>query len=443
MHTPTEGRSFFMHVLVASSGNAMLETALLDAGHRVTLLVPASTVEQRRADTPRASGVFGISRWHDPVEATRLLPLLPADLDRVATIDEQAVALPCAVIRERLGLPGLTVADALAHTDKDVAKRRLSRAGIPVARHRLVRSGAQVASAGEELGWPVVVKPARGAGATATFVVQDKPHLDRLLGSGVFDRRVPDTTGRFGAGEFLLSLNERPGGFVVEEFIPAEEEWFVDLCLHEGELVAAFPGRYSKPLLGMIGRHQWDAVVPGSHRDAREVVKLALRASRVLGSGTGVVHCEILRTAERDRPWVFGEAGHRPGGGGIAFLYCRQHGLDLPPILASLAVGDRPDIRLSPNPPTLANLLLAAPPGTVRRVATAGELLRLDGVLDAQVNLVPGQQTPGGFGTMSLAGTVTLHASSLDDVARRCETLVDALGLEVAAPQAPVQGCVR
>ncbi|WP_042366801.1 ATP-binding protein [Streptacidiphilus neutrinimicus] len=434
-----------MHVLVACSGNATLETALLDAGHRVTLLVPADTVEQRRADTPRADGVFGISRWHDPIEATRLLPLLPADLDRVATIDEQAVARPCAVIRERLGLPGLTVADALAHTDKDVAKRRLSRAGIRVARHLPVRSGAQVAKAGEELGWPVVVKPARGAGATNTFVVEDKAHLDRLIRQGVFDRRVPDSTGRFGAGEFLLSLNERPGGFLVEEFIRAKEEWFVDLYLHEGELLGAFPGRYSAPLLGVLGRHQWDAVVPASHRDAREVVKLALQASRALGSGTGVVHCEILRTPDREpkRQWVFGEAAHRPGGGGIATLYCRQHGLDLPPILAALAVGERPDIRLDAAPPTLANLVIAAPPGTVRRVATADELLRLDGVLDAQVNLTPGQRTPGNFGTMSLAGAVTLRAESLDDVARRCEALVDALGLEVTGPQTQVEGCVR
>jgi hypothetical protein len=432
-----------MHVLVASSGNAMLETALTRAGHRVSLLVPADTVEQRRADTPQAEGVYGISRWHEPGALSPLLPHLPTDLDRVASIDEQAIARPCAVIRERLGLPGLTLSDALAHTDKDIAKSRLGKAGIPVARHRLVRSGADVGKAGDELGWPVVVKPARGAGATATFVVEDRAHLQRLIGSGAFDQRVADSTGRFAAGEFLLSLNER-GGFVVEEYLAVTEEWFVDLYLHEGQVLAAFPGRYSAPLLGALGAHQWDAVVPAGHHDARTAIKLAVRAARVLGSGTGVVHCEILRIGKgRHERWFFGEAAHRPGGGGIFTLYGRQHGLDLPPILAALAVGERPDIPLDPAPPTMANLLLAAPTGTVRSVATTEELLRCKGVLDAQVNLRPGRPTPGGFGTMSLAGTVTLHAADLDQVAQRCAAVIDTLALEVTEPQTLVTGCVR
>ena len=91
----------------------------------------------------------------------------------------------------------------------------------------------------------------------------------------------------------------------------------------------------------------------------------------------------------------------------------------------------------------MANLILAAPAGTVRSVATTEELLRCKGVLDAQVNLRPGRPTPGGFGTMSLAGTVTLHAADLDQVAQRCSAVIDTLALEITEPQTLVAGCVR
>ncbi|MHA6764049.1 hypothetical protein [Streptacidiphilus sp. PAMC 29251] len=68
-----------MHVLVASSGNAMLETAPTRTGHRVSLLVPTDTTEQRREDTPQAEGVYGTPRWHEQGALSRLLPHLPTE----------------------------------------------------------------------------------------------------------------------------------------------------------------------------------------------------------------------------------------------------------------------------------------------------------------------------------------------------------------------------
>lgn len=424
-----------MHVLVASSGNPLLEETLLELGHTVSLLVPSPTVPDRRRDTPGASAVVGIDSWTDAAALARVVKDLPCGIQRIATIDEQAIVLS-ARLRERLGVPGLPVKAALLHTDKDLAKTELEFAGIPVARHRLVRRAEQVPLAAADFGWPVVVKPPRGAGTISTFVVRDEAHLRQLIAAGAFDRRPADSTGRFDAGELLLSLHELPA-FLVEEYVPAVREYAVDLCLFEDELLAAFPALYSAPLITALDRHQWDTALPPVGKDARKAIALALQGARVLGSGTGVVHCEVLRTAD-DR-WFFGEAGHRPGGGGLWQMYARQHGLDLRTAIAQLAIGQRPHLEPRTSPPILTTLNVAAPAGgIVRSLARPEQLAALPGVLSVDLHLEAGQPTPGGFGSLSLAGSILYTSERLDQVDANAAALIDALDLQVDTANLPV-----
>ncbi|SEM65927.1 ATP-grasp domain-containing protein [Streptacidiphilus jiangxiensis] len=429
-----------MHVLVASSGSTVLENALLDAGHQVSLLVPTGQVDARRVDTPRATTVLGIDRWHDPASLAQVLATIPDGVfDRVATTDEQAV-VTCARVREHLGLPGIGVEAALAHTDKHVAKTVLEEAGVPVARHRVVRHGRQVAAVAEEFGWPVVVKPCRAAGTVNTTVVRSRTDLDELLADGFFDATVDDPTGRFGAGEFTVSLHQAKG-FMVEEFVAPTEEWFCDVYLHDGEVLAAFPGRYSAPLLSTLGGHHHISLVPPSHPDAAKVIKVASDACRALGSGTGVVHCEVMRT---ERGWVFGEGGHRPGGGGVTALYARQHGVDVPTVLAQLALGQRPDIPVDPDAGVLSHLWLHPPKGVVTHVASAEQLYDLAGVVEVDINLRVGEPVPTGFGTMSLAGRIAFASATLETASLDAARLAHALGLRVTSRTAgQIEGCVR
>jgi len=423
-----------MHILVASSGNALLEQTLLDLGHTVSLLVPAPTVTARRSDTPRAHAVVGIDSWNDPAALERAAEQFPAGIERVATIDEQAI-VTSARLRELLGLPGLTVEAALLHTDKALAKTALSGAPIPVpvARHRLVKRAEEVPAVAAEFGWPVVVKPPRGAGTISTMVVRDQAHLQRLLLRGAFDRRPSDATGRFDAGEMLLSLHELDG-FLVEEYLPAVQEFAVDLYLVEGELLAAFPALYSAPLITALDRHQWDTALPPEGEDARRVTELAMQACRILGSWTGVVHCEVLRT---ESGWFFGEAGHRPGGGGLWQMAARQHGLDLRTAIAQLSIGQRPDLTPRTDPPILTTLNVAAPAGgTVRTVARPEILAALPGVLSVDLRLQEGQPTPGGFGSLSLAGSIVYTSETLEQVDHQAADLIEALNLQIDCAEA-------
>ncbi|WP_410169486.1 ATP-grasp domain-containing protein, partial [Actinacidiphila rubida] len=248
-----------LHVLVLATGNPTMETALLTAGHTVTLLTPAPGPDH----PPPGVQVHTIRHWDDLDALTALEPSLPP-VGAVATIDEQCI-VAAAHLRHLRGLPGLGVDAAHRYTDKHLMKNALLAAGLPVAGHQLVHHANEIPAAAAVLGWPVIVKPRAGAATWNTFVIRSEIHLGELLNAGAFDSRVPDVTGRFHAGHALDSLHGAQDGFLVETFLDLADEYFVDLYAHDGEILLAAPGRYDQPLLRTVGSASYDTVLPPDH----------------------------------------------------------------------------------------------------------------------------------------------------------------------------------
>ncbi|MEZ0070278.1 hypothetical protein ABIA32_006330 [Streptacidiphilus sp. MAP12-20] len=417
------------HVLVATTGNPILEDGLLANGHTVTLLVPADAVPRFQRRHPKLS-VFGIHDWDDLDEVDSLDQVLPA-VDAAATNDEQTI-VAAARLRELRGLPGLSVADARAFTDKHEMLGRLQAAGIPVAPHRVVHHETQIADAAEAVGWPVVVKPRAGMATVHTHLVHNHRHLDELRYAGAFEATVEDTAGRFGASHLLGGLNQSPGGFLVQSYIDVAEELFTDLYLLEGEQLLAAPGRYNQPVLQQLGEHRhWTVLIPDLPETVA-VVDLVHRAVTALGGYTGVHHVEVLRD-RTGRLWL-GEAAARTGGG-IYQAYGLQYSFDVARILAQLAVGERPDIgRLTPTYPALTTIALDPVPGVVRHIASPDELLAIPGVVDVDLTLTVGQPVPAGFGSMAGGGRLVFapRATDADTIQADVHALLAALALDVA-----------
>lgn len=92
-----------------------------------------------------------------------------ADLARFAagcdvlTFDHELVDLAALAELEGGGLVARPSAAALAHaTDKAHQRTRLAAAGLPLPRHLVTTDPAAARALGDELGWPLVVKAARG-----------------------------------------------------------------------------------------------------------------------------------------------------------------------------------------------------------------------------------------------------------------------------------------
>jgi biotin carboxylase len=408
-----------------------METALLAAGHTVTLLTPAPGPAQ---PPPGVRAVHTVRHWDDLDTLSALEPALPP-AGAVATIDEQCI-VAAAHLRHLRGLPGLGVDAAHRYTDKHLMKNALTAAGLPVAAHRLVHHADEIPGAAAVLGWPVIVKPRAGAATWNTFVVRDEAHLKELVAGGAFDSRVPDITGRFHAGHALDSLHGARDGFLVEDFLDLADEYFVDLYALDGEVLLASPGRYDQPLLRTVGSASYDTVLPLDHPEARAVTDLARRAAAALGAQTGAVHCEILRTT--DGRLHVGEAAARPGGDCITELTGLMHGFDVPATLAALATGERPGLPAEPRHPALTAVMIAAPPGTVTRVASAETIEKRPGVLAATINLRPGERVPATAGTVTGAGRILYRPRSLTRLDREVADLRAALDIHVTPAPAVV-----
>ena len=218
-------------------------------------------------------------------------------LDRVECLWEPYVIL-AARIRERLGLPGLTVEQTVPFRDKEVMKRVLDAAGIRTPHHYSATTAAQVVEGAETIGYPVIVKPIAGAGSESTYKVTSREELDRILPAL---RHVTEVS--------------------VEEFVEGDDMTFDTLCV-DGEVVHYSIATYIPRALYMR-ENEWVSPITLVYRDP-DLPELAagkamgFQVLEALGFRTGYTHMEWYRRPDGEA--VFGEIGARSPGAGLVDL---------------------------------------------------------------------------------------------------------------------------
>jgi hypothetical protein len=250
-----------------------------------------------------AAAVQGLSGQLGPVEC--LLAVL------------EQLQVPLAQVREHLGIPGMDPVTAGNFRDKDQMKTVLRAAGVPCARHRLARSATDARDFATVAGFPLVVKPPAGAGATSTFRLDDAADLAAWLDT------VPPS----------------PGSPVqMEEFLTGDEGSY-DSVMVDGQVVWDSVSDYLPTPLEVL-RHpwmQWVVRLPrhiGPEYDA--IRRVAPDALRALGLRTGLTHMEWFRRP--DGSVAVSEVGARPPGAQITSMLCFAHDFDLYRAWAQLMV---------------------------------------------------------------------------------------------------------
>jgi biotin carboxylase len=246
----------------------------------------------------------------------------------VVTYDEGFV-IAAAVVAERLGVPGLTVAGAQHCRDKHLTRTVLTGAGLPQPGFTLVATELEAAAAARWTGFPVVFKP-RGMGASAGVVRVSQP---------------AEVAGAFAIAS-RASHAGPPGferGLLVEEMVEGPEI-SVDGVVVAGEYQPFCLARKQlgpPPCFEEVG-HIVDARDPLS-TDAVLLRTLA-EAHRVLGVADGITHTELRLTA---RGPVVIEVNGRLGGDLIPYLGKLATGVDPGEVAADVASGVRPCLTAS------------------------------------------------------------------------------------------------
>ena len=217
----------------------------------------------------------------------------------------EALQVPLATVRARLGIAGMGVEAALNFRDKQRMKDLFRQAGLPCARSREAHGRAEAVAFAAECGFPVVVKPPDGAGSLSTFKVHNQTELDAALAN------MP------GASALL------------EEFIIGTEHSFDTFSLDGKPVFHSLSHYYPNPLEAMREPWiQWQVVVPREveapeYDDIRDA---AFRALETLGMGTGISHLEWFRRP--DGSIAISEVAARPPGAQFLTLMGRASDFD-------------------------------------------------------------------------------------------------------------------
>jgi biotin carboxylase len=253
-------------------------------------------------------------------DATRAVAAeLGGRVDRLLGALEQ-LQVPLGEVRDALGIEGMGAEAARNFRDKARMKDVLSRHGVPCARHTRVEGERAAREFAERVGFPLVLKPAAGAGAKGTYRVADARELDEALAAA---RPAP----------------ERPA--VLEEFVTGDEFSFDTVSIH-GRPVWHSLSHYLPSPLHVVDNPwiQWCVLVPREidHSRYDEIRRVAARALDALGMGTGLSHMEWFRRP--DGQVMISEVGARPPGAQITSLISYAHDVDFYRAWARLVVFD-------------------------------------------------------------------------------------------------------
>jgi phosphoribosylaminoimidazole carboxylase (NCAIR synthetase) len=229
-------------------------------------------------------------------------------VDRLeATVE--AHTMPAAQVREACTIPGTSVRTAWLCRDKPSMKEALRTAGVPTAASAAVSNAAQAHAFAGQTGFPLILKPRAGAGASGTVRVDDAAGLDHALGV-------------FGA--------EGVSSIAVEEFIEGHEG-FYDTITVNGAVALDFVSHYYPNVLEAM-RTRWISpqfVATNRIDTAAEYAELRDMGARVvtaLGIETSATHMEWFFGPKGLR---FSEIGCRPPGVGAWDLYSAGNEIDL------------------------------------------------------------------------------------------------------------------
>jgi hypothetical protein len=255
-------------------------------------------------------------------EAVRGLGQQLGPVERLVGALEQ-LQVPMAYVREQLGIDGMDTQTALNVRDKSRMKTVLRAAGIPCARHQLVTNASEALAFAEAVGFPLVAKPPAGAGAQATYRLDDASALRGWL-------------------EAIPPHPEAPG--LLEEFLTGEEHTFDSVTVGDQTVFSSIADYLPTPLEVLRQPWiQWTVLLPRELDDSRydgiwEVGPAALRA---LGVRDALTHMEWFRRP--DGSVAVSEVAARPPGAQITSMLGYVHDVDFYRTWAELVILGRFD----------------------------------------------------------------------------------------------------
>jgi biotin carboxylase len=281
-----------------------------------------------------------------------------------------------AAVAEARGLPGIGTATAHLMTHKVAMRRRLAEAGVPQPRFAAVRTLSETRRAGDEVGFPAVLKPADSGGQRGVFRVESLDDVDRHLHEAL-----------------AASPTEEA---ILEEYVEGTEMNGIVIARDGEGILLTLSDRMRPPGIGFgVG---WIHVYPPTISPEQLSVseRVAVHTVHALGLRTGIAFPQLI--AAPDGRVIVVECAARIPGGQMADLVRWAVGVDLVDVQLRMALGDElPDELVRPQfaQPLAIRFFTASPgplpTGVVRRIGPLDKLLAFPGVVQADSYLQVGE----------------------------------------------------
>lgn len=228
-------------------------------------------------------------------------------------------------IASRLRLPGLAPETADIATNKALRIRRLTEAGVPVAKYRVVSSREQLLPAAQAIGFPLVVKPEQSSGARGVQVV--------------------DTPSRLDEAWYDALRYSRDGLILVEELLSGPEV-STEALVYAGRIhtFALADRNYSKNAIFSPYFVEDGIDFPSALPEdiQRNVIEVTERAIRCLGIDFGSAKGDVI--IDKGEPKIIEIACRSSGGWFGAGSIPLATGSNMLKPLIQMAMGDEPDL---------------------------------------------------------------------------------------------------
>jgi biotin carboxylase len=210
-------------------------------------------------------------------------------VDRIIS-NWEPLQILAARLRERFGIPGMSVDEVTGFRDKQLMKERVKAAGLRVPHSFRVRTEKETRAAAEQIGFPLILKPISGAGSADTYKCSNQAEFEAVL-------------------KVMRHISEAS----CEEFITGEEFTYDTICVAGNPLYENCAAYLPPPLIARS--NEWISPVIITVRDLtrqRQGIQLGRKVLKALKMGDGFTHMEWFLTPKGEA--VFGEIGCRPGG---------------------------------------------------------------------------------------------------------------------------------
>jgi biotin carboxylase len=272
-------------------------------------LVTAEACLSDATDLSGYAGVHAIERYGETAYVEYVADQLQREnsFDRIVAASEYDL-LRAARLSERWKVPGRPLDETLRYRDKARMKAALDANSVPVTRWATADDPTSLLDAARTLGFPVVVKPRRGAASRGVHVLADEADLRAFL------LRSPAFSG------------DRSADLLLEQYVTGAF-YHVDGFVRDSAPMLCWPSRTTPNLALANGQPLVSTMLEPGDARLPGLVDITTRAMRALGlPEVGLFHAEVF-DSPRDG-LLINEIGARLGGGRIVEVLQCAFGVD-------------------------------------------------------------------------------------------------------------------